>query len=104
MAYYPVTIEPAHKAGNAAFKIVSPLGILAFVPQGYFQPLIEVGHLPQALTYRIEIIADFAENLFISQEGDDGAGALGVADGFYRPLGHTLLVFLLVKFAVTLHF
>ena len=47
---------------------------------GDFQAFVEVGHLADAFGQGIEIIVDLAEDLFIGQEGDGGAGAFGFAD------------------------
>ncbi len=100
MTYHPIAIEVADEAGNPPFKVESPFEVFGFVSKGYFHPFVEIGHLPQAFAYRVEIVADVAEYLPICKETGSGAVVIGFANLGYLSLGYPLLVFLMVDFTI----
>ena len=74
VADYPVSVKVANETGNATLKVEGQLTVSFFIPDSYFQPLIQIGHLSYALTQGIKIISGFTEYLLIGIEGDGSAG------------------------------
>ena len=90
----------ANKAGNTTLELESPLGVFSFIFKVYLQFLVQIGHLTHTLTQGVKIIADFAEYLLISIEGEGSAGVTGFADHRHLSLRYTLLIFLLVHLTI----
>ena len=90
-----------NKSSDSTFKIESQLSILYFIPERYFQPSIQVGHLSYTFTEDIKIISGFAKYLFIGIEDYGSASFTGFANLSYLLLRNTLPVLLLVHLATT---
>jgi len=63
----------SNEASNATLKVEGQLTVSFFIPESYFQPLIQISHLSYALTQGIKIISGFTEYLLIGIEGDGSA-------------------------------
>ena len=101
MDHLAVVVQMAHKTGDAAFKIKGLLLIFIDIGDGYFQPFIEVSHLPDTFAEGIEIILHSAEDFFIRQKAGGRAGAFRLTGHSDIDYGDTLVVFLEIKLVVT---
>ena len=100
MADGSVPVKVADEASNPTLKVEGLFVISLFLPEAYFQLLIQVSHLPQPLAEGIKIISDATEYFVIGEKGDGSAGIIGLADFGYLCLGYALAVFLLIQLAI----
>ncbi|MBA7479277.1 hypothetical protein ES707_14711 [subsurface metagenome] len=101
MADYPGSVKVANEASNSSLKVEGLLAVFPFIPETYFQLLIQVGHFSQPLAQSIKIVVDLTKYLFIGEKGNGSAGATGFANLGYFSLGYTLPVVLLILLAIT---
>ena len=75
----PVPVHVPYEAGNAPFEEEGHLAVRhrsPFVDQPDFQPLVQVGGLPEVFCQRVEIVVKLGKYLGVGLEGDLGARAV----------------------------
>ena len=104
-----VAVEVAHKFPQATFKaIIIFCWLLApFVAENNADPLVEVGHLPQAMAQSVCIKVAGVKNavrvfgtLHIGQELDGCAGTVSLTDDLQVIEVFTALILLLIDFSI----
>src|SRR3989441_57437 len=98
-----VAVQGAHEGDDAAVEIEGAGVAEGLVSQSDLQPLVEVRHLAQAVLDDLAVEFGVGEDLGVGPEPNDGAGAVGLADGLDPGAGHTTLVLLLVDLAAPVH-
>src|SRR5207245_1641975 len=98
-----VAVQGAHEGDDAAVEIEGAGVAEGLVSQSDLQPLVEVRHLAQAVLDDLAVEFGVGEDLGVGPEPNDGAGAVGLADGLDPGAGHTALVLLLVDLAAPVH-
>src|SRR5579859_8085570 len=101
--HHLAAIQGAHERDDAALEVEGVRHVEVLVGERDLEPLVEVGHLAEAVLDDLAVELRVREDLRVGPEPDDGAGVVGLAGDLHRGLRHAAVVFLVVDLAAEVH-